>query len=153
VPSWPATGGDSFDLGAFERQLNRYPQFTTEIDGATIHFSTSARHARTAIPGPAHPRWPGSIVEYLEVIGPLTEPESPSRPCPSMSSSVAARVRLLGPRQPMPVGATSAPPARGLELMHRPRYERYGAIGNDAGSMISPEVGRARRTERVIGVP
>ena len=58
-----------------ERQLNSFPQFTTEIDGQTVHFL----HVRSGVPG-ALPLimthgWPGSVVEFMEIIGPLTDPE------------------------------------------------------------------------------
>ena len=63
-----------YDWRAWERRLNSFPQFTTEIDGQVVHFL----HVRSASPG-AVPLimthgWPGSIVEFTEVIGPLTDP-------------------------------------------------------------------------------
>ncbi|HET6289031.1 MAG TPA: epoxide hydrolase, partial [Amycolatopsis sp.] len=67
---------EGYDWRKWEAKLNEYPQFTTEIDGQNIHFL----HVRSAEPG-AFPLilthgWPGSVVEYLDVIGPLTDPRA-----------------------------------------------------------------------------
>ena len=141
---------DSFDWRAFEAQLNRYPQFTTEIDGATIHFLHVRSSREDAIPVLLTHGWPGSIVEYLDVIGPLTEPESTEQPAFHVVIPSLPGFGFSGPTTDAGWG-TQRTARAWVELMHRLGYERYGAIGNDAGSMISPEVGRAD-PERVIGV-
>jgi epoxide hydrolase len=133
-----------FDWRAVEARLNSHPQFTTEIDGQQIHFL----HVRSGQPGAlglvlTH-GWPGSVLEYLEVIEPLTRagydvvvPSMPgfgfSGPTTESGWDVHRTARAW------------------VELMHRLGYERYGAVGNDAGSMISPEVGRLD-PEHVVGV-
>jgi pimeloyl-ACP methyl ester carboxylesterase len=142
-----------YDWRAWEARLNAYPQFTTTIDGQNVHFL----HVRSPEPG-ALPLvlthgWPGSVVEYLNVIGPLTDPRAhggdpglafdvviPSMPGYGFSGPTTER------------GWSNARIAAAwVELMRRLGYERYGAAGNDAGSMISPEVGRLD-PDHVVGV-
>jgi epoxide hydrolase len=124
-----------YDWRSWEARFNRYPQFTTTIDGQTIHFL----HVRSPEPDPlplilTH-GWPGSVAEYLDVIEPLT----------------AAGFDLVIPSLPG-YGFSGPTHETGwnryrmakawAELMRRLGYERYGAVGNDAGSMINPELGR-----------
>lgn len=132
-----------FDWRAVESRLNSYPQFVTTIDGQTVHFL----HVRSADPG-ALPLilthgWPGSVIEFLDVIEPLKE--SFHLVIPSIPG-----FGFSGPTTEP--GWNRRRVARAwVELMRRLGYERYGAAGNDGGSMISPEVGRAD-PERVVGV-
>jgi epoxide hydrolase len=144
---------DNYDWRAAEARLNSYPQFVTEIDGQDIHFL----HVKSPEPG-AFPLilthgWPGSVVEFLNLIGPLTEPRAHGK-------DPSAAFDLVIPS--LPGFAFSAPlkdrgwstrrtAAAWAELMARLGYARYGAAGNDAGSMISPEVGRLD-PEHVIAV-
>ena len=144
---------DGYDWRSFEARLNFHANFVTEIDGQDIHFL----HVRSPEPG-ALPLilthgWPGSVAEYLDVIGPLTDPRAHGR-------DPAVAFDLVIPS--LPGFAFSAPLAsRGwgtrrtaaawAELMRRLGYQRYGAVGNDAGSMISPEIGRLD-PEHVVGV-
>lgn len=142
-----------YDWRTWEARLNAYPQFTTTIDGQRIHFL----HVRSPEPG-ALPLilthgWPGSIVEYLDVIGPLSEPRAhgaegsiafdlviPS--LPGFGFSGPTRERGWSNRR---IAAAWA------ELMRRLGYARYGAVGNDAGSMIGPELGRIDG-DRIVGL-
>jgi pimeloyl-ACP methyl ester carboxylesterase len=133
-----------FDWRAVEARLNQYPQFTTEIDGQQIHFL----HVRSGRPDAlglvlTH-GWPGSVLEYLDVIEPLTgagyDLVIPSLPGFGFSGPTTE------------AGWEVHRTARAwVELMHRLGYQRYGAVGNDGGSMISPEVGRLD-PEHVVGV-
>jgi epoxide hydrolase len=69
-----ATWRDSYDWRAFENRVNAFPQFLTEIDGLTIHFiHVKSKHA-DALPVVLTHGWPGSFVEFLDVIKPLTDP-------------------------------------------------------------------------------
>jgi epoxide hydrolase len=136
---------DGYDWRAWEARLNQFPQYTTEIDGQTMHFL----HVRSAEPD-AFPLivthgWPGSVVEFLRLIGPLTRPlEHGGDPedafhlvipsLPGFAFSGPARDRGWGTVRTAKAWAT---------LMSRLGYTRYGAHGNDAGSMIGPELGRA----------
>jgi len=135
---------DGYDWRAAEARLNAYPQFITEIDGQDIHFL----HVRSPEPG-ALPLilthgWPGSVVEYLDVIGPLTDPRAHGRD-PSIAFDLVVP-SLPGFAFSSPLTSrgwsTARTAAAWVELMRRLGYQRYGAAGNDAGSMISPEIGR-----------
>jgi pimeloyl-ACP methyl ester carboxylesterase len=143
----------SFDWRKVEAQINELPQFTTTIDGQNVHFL----HVRSPEPG-AFPvilthGWPGSFVEFLDVIGPLSDPRS-------HGADPADALDLVIPS--MPGFAFSGPTdeagwnryriARAwAELMRRLGYERYGAAGNDGGAFVAPEVGRID-PDRVAGV-
>jgi epoxide hydrolase len=136
-----------YDWRVHERRLNSFPQFTTEIDGQNVHFL----HVRSASPG-ALPLimthgWPGSIVEFMEVIGPLTEPG------PDAFDLVVPSIPGFGFSGPTRErGWNVNRVARAWDvLMGRLGYERYGAQGGDWGSQISRELG-VIAPERVIGV-
>src|SRR4051794_34381153 len=144
VRAWAQHWLTRFDWRALEHRLNGYPQFTTEIDGQNIHFL----HVRSGRPDAVallltH-GWPGSVVEYLDAIGPLTaagfDVVVPSLPGFGFSGPTTER------------GWDVHRTARAwVELMRRLGYARYGAVGNDAGSIISPEVGRLD-PDHVVGV-
>jgi epoxide hydrolase len=133
----------SYDWRAHERKLNEFPQFTTTIDGENVYFL----HVRSAEPG-ALPLvmthgWPGSIVEFSEVIGPLTDPRA-------HGGDPADAFHLVVPAIPG-YGFSGPTRDRGWnvrriarawdELMRRLGYQRYGAQGGDWGSSISRELG------------
>lgn len=143
----------SYDWRAAEAELNKFAQFTTEIDGQRIHFL----HVRSANPD-ATPLilthgWPGSVIEFLDVIGPLTDPAA-------YGGDPADAFHLVIPSLPGfgfsgPVTEEGWDPARigkaWVELMSRLGYDSYGAQGGDWGAFVTPEVGRAGG-EKVIGV-
>ncbi|MDQ7809554.1 TIGR03086 family metal-binding protein [Amycolatopsis sp. A133] len=141
---------EKFDWRAFEARLNAYPQFLTEIDGETIHFLHVRSSRADATPLVLTHGWPGSIVEYLDVIGPLTEPESAAEPAFHLVIPSLPGFGFSGPTKSAGWG-THRTAAAWTELMSRLGYESYGAAGNDAGSMISPEIGRLA-PEKVVGV-
>jgi pimeloyl-ACP methyl ester carboxylesterase len=136
-----------------EARLNEIPQFTTAIDGQRVHFL----HVRSPEPG-ALPLlithgWPGSIVEFLEIVGPLADPRA-------HGGDPADAFHVVAPS--IPGFAFSGPTrAKGwnlrriteafAELMGRLGYERYGAHGGDFGALLSPELGRLH-PDRVVGV-
>ncbi|WP_327353218.1 epoxide hydrolase family protein [Streptomyces sp. NBC_01304] len=133
-----------YDWRAWEAKINGYPQFTTEIDGQNIHFL----HVRSPEPG-AFPLilthgWPGSFVEFLKLIGPLTNPVAHGGSASDAFHLVIPSIPGFGFSGPTKekgwgIGRTAKAWA---ELMRRLGYERYGAHGNDGGSFISPELGR-----------
>ena len=144
---------DGYDWRSFEARLNSYPQFITEIDGQDIHFLHVRSPEPDALPLILTHGWPGSVAEYLDLIGPLTDPRAHGK-------DPAVAFDLVIPS--LPGFAFSAPltergwgthrtAAAWAQLMHRLGYARYGAAGNDAGSMISPEIGRLD-PEHVAGV-
>ncbi|CAM02715.1 epoxide hydrolase family protein [Saccharopolyspora erythraea] len=142
-----------YDWRAQEAVLNSLPQFTTRLDGHEVHFA----HVRSPEPG-ALPLvlthgWPGSIVEFLQVIGPLTDPRAHGGdPADAFHVVVpsAPGFTLSGPTRE--TGWTcSRVAAAWAELMHRLGYSRYGAHGGDFGSLISRELGLID-AEHVTGV-
>jgi len=141
---------EEFDWRATESRLNSHPQFTADIDGEQIHFL----HVRSARPD-ATPLilthgWPGSVVEYLDVIRPLTAPASPAEPAFHLVIPSLPGFGFSGPTHS--TGWNQFRTARAwATLMQRLGYDRYGAVGNDAGSMVSPQLGRVD-PEHVIGV-
>ncbi|WP_307795814.1 epoxide hydrolase [Amycolatopsis sp. 195334CR] len=139
---------EEFDWRALEARLNAYPQFTTEIDGEDIHFLHVRSSREDATPLILSHGWPGTILEYLDVIELLTEPAD--GPAFHLVIPSLPGFGFSGPtRTP---GWNRYRTARAwAELMKRLGYQRYGAVGNDGGSLISPEIGRID-PEHVIGV-
>jgi pimeloyl-ACP methyl ester carboxylesterase len=142
-----------YDWRAAERELNAFPQFTTTIDGQNIHFL----HVRSAEPG-AMPLilthgWPGSVAEFLDVIGPLTDPAAHGGDSADAFHVVIPALPGFGFSGPVTdAGWTTNRIARAwVELMSRLGYERFAAQGGDIGSSVSPELGRVA-PDRVIGV-
>jgi pimeloyl-ACP methyl ester carboxylesterase len=131
--------------------LNAFPQFTTVIDGQTIHFL----HVRSAVALPlvlTH-GWPGSFVEFLDLIGPLTDPEAHGREAADAFDVIIPSLPGFGFSSPVVEGGWDA--ARigrtWATLMERLGYERYGVQGGDTGAAVSPQVARAAPM-RVVGV-
>ncbi|MGW3623086.1 epoxide hydrolase family protein [Streptomyces sp. NPDC000880] len=142
-----------YDWRVAEAGLNEWPQFTTTIDRANIHFAHIRSPEPDATPLMMTHGWPGSIVEFAEVVGPLTDPRA-------HGGDPADAFHLVLPSIP---GFGLSGPTRetGWEfrrvaaafahLMERLGYERYGVQGGDWGAAISRELGRTR-PDRVIGV-
>jgi pimeloyl-ACP methyl ester carboxylesterase len=132
-----------YDWRRWEAELNRYPQFTTTIDGQNIHFIHVRSAREDALPLILTHGWPGSVVEYLKAIEPLSRDFHlvvPSLPGFGFSGPTTDK------------GWSRYRTAKAwAELMRRLGYDRYGAVGNDGGSMVSPEVGRID-PEHVVGV-
>ncbi|WP_051267349.1 epoxide hydrolase family protein [Nakamurella lactea] len=141
---------DEFDWRALEARLNRYPQFVTEIDGEDIHFLHVRSTREDATPLVLTHGWPGTILEYLDVIGPLTEPEAADQPAFHLVIPSLPGFGFSGPTRSTGWNRYRTA-AAWVELMHRLGYRRYGAVGNDGGSMVSPEIGRLD-PENVVGV-
>jgi epoxide hydrolase len=142
-----------FDWRAHEARLNAHPQFTTTIDGQRVHFVHVKSPEAGALPLICTHGWPMSVFEYLDLIGPLTDPRAHGGDAADAFDVVIPSipgVAFSGPTVE-PGWDTQRIARAWVELMHRLGYERYGAHGNDAGSQISPEVGR-HDPERVAGV-
>ncbi|MFD2767542.1 epoxide hydrolase family protein [Micromonospora eburnea] len=142
-----------YDWRAHEARLNEFPQFTTDIDGQNVHFL----HVRSPEPG-ALPLiithgWPGSIVEFMKIIGPLTDPGRHGGDPADAFHVVAPSLPGFGFSSPpaAPGWDTSRVARAWVELMKRLGYHRYGAQGGDTGSIVSPELGRID-PDHVIGV-
>src|ERR671916_316692 len=144
---------DGFDWRKQEEKLNEFPHFTTTIDGQTIHFL----HVRSPEPG-ALPLivchgYPGSVVEFMNIIGPLTDPVSYGGNAADAFHVVAPSVPGFGFSTPVrEPGWEMARTARAFaELMNRLGYDRYGAQGGDVGSGIVGMLAGFDRN-RVVGV-
>ena len=129
----------TFDWRAQERKLNQLDQFTTTIDGITIHFVHQRSKQPNALPLVLTHGWPGSFFEFSKVIGPLTDPVAyggnaadafnvVAISLPGYAFSGKPRERGYGPER---IAAIIA------KLMARLGYSRYGAQGGDWGSPIS----------------
>ncbi|MEV4627836.1 epoxide hydrolase family protein [Micromonospora sp. NPDC049523] len=140
---------DGYDWRAWEAKINQYPQFTTEVDGQNIHFLHVRSPHADALPLVLTHGWPGSIVEYLDVIEPLTNPSDGSQAFHLVIPSLPG-FGFSGPTRER--GWNRYRTARAwAELMRRLGYDRYGAVGNDGGSFVAPELGRIA-PEHVVGV-
>ncbi len=130
---------DHFDWRAAEAGLNRYPQFTTEIDGQTIHFVHVKSPRPGALPLVLTHGWPATFTEYFGLIEPLTDPADGGQAYDVVLPSLPGfgfSMPLSGP------GWGSARIAKAWDtLMKRLGYTRYGAVGNDVGSGVAKELG------------
>ena len=145
---------DGFDWRAQEAQLNEIPQFTTEIDGQRIHFL----HVRSPEPD-ARPLvlthgWPSSPVEFLRVIGPLTDPRNHGGDPAQAFHVVIPSLPGYGFSTPMREtgwGNLFRVAQAWSELMTRLGYERYAVHGTDAGSGLALLLGMIDAA-RVVGI-
>jgi epoxide hydrolase len=141
----------SYDWRKHEARLNEFPQFTTTIDGQTIHFIHVRLPEPHALPLIITHGWPGSIAEFLGVIGPLSDPRGHGGDASDAFHLVIPSIPgfgLSGPTRES--GWTAERVGRAwAELMQRLGYERYGAQGGDHGAIITPALGRTDpRTRR-----
>ncbi|WP_018219269.1 epoxide hydrolase family protein [Salinispora pacifica] len=144
---------DGFDWRATERQLNTHPQFRTEIDGATVHFLHVRSPERDALPLVLTHGWPGAVTEFTDVIGPLTDPRRYGGDPADAFHLVIPSIPGFGFSTPLTNTGWNARRVgqAWAALMARLGYERFGAQGGDAGSVISLELGRLA-PEQVVGV-
>jgi microsomal epoxide hydrolase len=134
---------DTYDWRAAESRINSVEGFRTEIDGTTVHFLHVRSASPDAVPLILTHGWPGSIVEYLDLIEPLTDPERHGGSAADAFHLVIPSIPGFGLSGPTPeTGWTVRRVARAwAELMRRLGYPRYLAHGNDWGSAITRELG------------
>jgi pimeloyl-ACP methyl ester carboxylesterase len=144
---------DGFDWRAQEAQLNSIPQYTTQIDGQTIHFQHIQSPEPHTTPLLLIHGWPGSIVEFRHVTGPLSDPRAHGGDPATAFDLVIPSLPGFGFSGPVTEpGWNSRRIAAALaELMRRLGYDRYGAQGGDFGAFVAPDLGRAD-PDHVIGV-
>ena len=133
-----------YDWRACEARLNALPQFTTEIDGVGIHFIHVRSRHENALPLIMTHGWPGSVIELLETVSPLTDPTA-------HGGSAEDAFHLVLPSIPG-YGFSAEPAELGwgpirigqawAELMRRLGYTRYVAQGGDVGSQVTDAMGR-----------
>ena len=144
---------EKYDWAARQERLNSFPQYRTEIDGLGIHFLHVESPHGNAMPLVLTHGWPGSVVEFLEVIGPLTDPTA-------HGGDAGDAFHVVVPS--LPGYAFSDKPAgtgwgvqktadAWAKLMARLGYERYGAQGGDWGSMVTTSIGQ-QDTEHCAGI-
>ncbi|PWC04211.1 epoxide hydrolase family protein [Agromyces badenianii] len=143
----------SYDWREHEAKLNDFPQFTTTIDGQNVHFLHVRSPEPHAMPLIITHGWPGSIVEFMNIIGPLTDPRAHGGDPADAFHVIAPSMPGFGFSGPTrETGWDMARIARAwAELMSRLGYERYGAQGGDTGAVISPMLGRID-SGHVVGV-
>jgi epoxide hydrolase len=144
---------DEFDWRAFEARLNAYPQLITEVDGATVHVVHLRSPEPHAVPLLITHGWPGSVLEFLGVLGPLTDPRAhggdPVRAFHVVLPTVPG-FGLSGPTRE--AGWDAVRIARAwAQIMRRLGYDDYVVQGGDIGSWISLATAMVD-AERVAGV-
>lgn len=143
----------TYDWRAQEAALNEHPQYVTALDGQNIHFL----HVRSPEPG-AMPLmmlhgWPGTFTDFLDVIGPLSDPAAHGGDPADAFHLVIPSLPGSGFSTPLAGPGMGATATAGLltRLMSRLGYERYGLQGYDTGSWVAPEMGRLE-PDRTAGV-
>jgi pimeloyl-ACP methyl ester carboxylesterase len=133
-----------YDWRACEARLNALPQFVTEIDGVEIHFIHVKSRHEDALPLIMTHGWPGSVVELLEVVGPLTDPTAHGGEAEEAFHLVLPSVPGYGlSGEPTELGWDNGRTARAwAELMRRLGYTRYVAQGGDVGAIVTDAMGR-----------
>jgi pimeloyl-ACP methyl ester carboxylesterase len=136
-----------------EAKLNALPQFTTEIDGVDIHFIHVKSRHENAMPLIMTHGWPGSVIELLGVVGPLTDPTAHGgRPEDAFDLVLPSLPGYGFSGQPAEAGWDPGRIARAwAELMHRLGYTRYVAQGGDVGSSVTDAMGR-QAAEGLLGI-
>ena len=135
---------DQYDWRAREAALNRFDQFTTEIDGLDIHFVHQRSPHPDAFPIVITHGWPGSIVEFAKVIEPLTDPTAHGERTEDAFHVVCPSLPGYGfSAKPSSTGWNIARIAAAWDaLMVRLGYDRYGAQGGDWGAAVTTDIGR-----------
>jgi pimeloyl-ACP methyl ester carboxylesterase len=142
-----------YDWRKAESKLNALPQFTTEIDGVDIHFIHVKSRHENALPLIMTHGWPGSVIELLEVVGPLTDPTAHGGEPEDAFDLVLPSLPGYGfSREPTEVGWNAGRVAQAwAELMHRLGYTRYVAQGGDVGAAVTDAMGR-QAPEGLLGI-
>ena len=135
---------EDYDFGRIEARLNALPQFTTEIDGVEIHFIHVQSKHDDALPLIMTHGWPGSVIELLETIGPLTDPTAHGGTPGDAFHLVLPSLPGYGfSGEPAELGWGADRIARAwAELMDRLGYTRYVAQGGDVGAYVTDSMGR-----------
>jgi pimeloyl-ACP methyl ester carboxylesterase len=137
---------EEYDFGRLEARLNALPQFTTEIDGVDIHFIHVRSRHEDALPLVVTHGWPGSVVELLEVVGPLIDPTAHGGAAEDAFHLVLPSLPGYGfSSEPRDLGWDAGRVASAwAELMRRLGYTQYVAQGGDVGAAVTDAMGRQR---------
>jgi len=142
-----------YDWRKAEAKLNALPQFTTEIDGVDIHFIHVKSKNENALPLVMTHGWPGSVIELLEAVGPLTDPTAHGGTAEDAFDLVLPSLPGYGfSSEPTELGWNVGRIAQAwAELMHRLGYTRYVAQGGDVGASVTDQLGR-QAPEGLVGI-
>jgi pimeloyl-ACP methyl ester carboxylesterase len=142
-----------YDWRKAEEKLNALPQFTTEIDGVDIHFIHVKSDHENALPLIMTHGWPGSVIELLETVGPLTDPTAHGGRAEDAFDLVLPSLPGYGfSSEPAELGWEAGRTARAwAELMRRLGYTRYVAQGGDLGAIVTDVMGR-QAPEGLVGI-
>jgi pimeloyl-ACP methyl ester carboxylesterase len=142
-----------YDFGRVAERLNALPQFTTDIDGVRVHFIHVRSQHEDALPLIMTHGWPGSVIELLETIGPLTDPTAHGGSAEDAFDLVLPSVPGYGfSAEPTELGWWAGRVAQAWpELMRRLRYTRYVAQGGDVGAAVTDAMGRLS-PEGLVGI-
>jgi pimeloyl-ACP methyl ester carboxylesterase len=142
-----------YDFGRVAERLNALPQFTTEIDGVDIHFIHVKSQHEDALPLIMTHGWPGSVIELLETVGPLTDPTTHGGRAEDAFDLVLPSLPGYGfSGEPTELGWHPGRIARTwAELMRRLGYTRYVAQGGDQGAAVTDAMG-GQAPEGLVGI-
>jgi pimeloyl-ACP methyl ester carboxylesterase len=142
-----------YDWRKAEAKLNAFPQFTTDIDGVDIHFIHVSSPRENALPLIMTHGWPGSVIELLATIGPLTDPTAHGGQAEDAFHLVLPSLPGYGfSAEPVDIGWDLGRTAGAwAELMRRLGYTRYVAQGGDVGAGVTDAMGR-QAPEGLIGI-
>lgn len=135
--------GADYDFRRFQERLNALPQFLTEIDGLDVHFIHVKSPHENALPLIITHGWPGSVIEMLNVVGPLSDPTAHGGSAEDAFDIVVPSIPGYGfSERPAATGWDPDHIARAwTELMRRLGYERFVAQGGDWGAIITDLIG------------
>jgi len=144
---------NEYDFGRIAERLNALPQFTTEIDGIDVHFIHVRSQHEDALPLIMTHGWPGSVIELLETIGPLTDPTAHDGTAEDAFHLVLPSLPGYGfSSEPTEIGWNTGRVAKAwAELMHRLGYDHYVAQGGDQGAAVTDDLAH-QAPEGLIGV-
>ncbi|UJW29529.1 epoxide hydrolase [Saccharothrix sp. AJ9571] len=142
-----------FDWRAQEAALNAHPQFVTTVEGQRLHFLHVRSPEAGATPLVLLHGWPGGVTDFLDVLGPLSDPRSHGGDPADAFHLVIPSLPGFGFSTPLAGPGMNAAKMAGLlvRLMARLGYERYGVQGYDTGAWVGPEIGK-QDPSRVLGV-
>ena len=145
--------GTAYDWRENEARLNEFPQFTTTIDGQNIHFLHVRSQEPDALPLLITHGWPGSVVEFVKIVGPLVDPRAHGAAATHAFHVVAPSIPGFGFSGPTREAGWDVKriAAAFAQLMGRLGYQRYGAQGGDWGSAITRQLGLLQ-PDHVIGL-
>jgi epoxide hydrolase len=130
-----------FDWPALQDEINSWPQFVAEIDGASIHFLHARSSRDDAVPLLVLHGWPGTVVELLDLVSPLTTPDSPDDPAFHVVIPSHPGIGLSG-RTTEPGWGVQRTARAYAELMAGLGYPSYVVQGGDHGAVLAPHLGR-----------